>query len=102
MREYVENCGLVKLQKSHFAPFRPFNAVSHNLAELRQLEESRLTSIEKRHVKEQAIGWLCYEEEEDIATLELNTLKRTLGISESRWRGYKAKFIAGSSPEDLT
>ena len=76
--------------------------LTKDLAELRQLEASRFTSIEKRHVKEQAIGWLCYEAEEDLATLELNMLKRTLGISESRWRAYKAKFIAGSSPEDLT
>jgi hypothetical protein len=28
-------------------------------------------------------------------------LKRALGINDTRWRAFKAKFIAGSSPEEL-
>ena len=76
--------------------------LTRDLVELRQLEERRLTSIEKRHVKEQAIGRSCYEAEEDLNMLELNTLKRILGLSESQWRAYKARFIAGSSPGDRT
>lgn len=76
--------------------------LSRTLAQLRQLEASRLTTVEKRHVKEQELGRLCYEAEEDLGTLELNVLKRSLGISESQWRTYKANFIAGSSPGELT
>jgi transcriptional antiterminator len=51
--------------------------------------------------KEQAIGRLCYEAEEDLDPLELNALKRLLGVSHSQWQTYKAKFIAGSSPEEF-
>ena len=76
--------------------------LARNLAELSHLEESRFTTVEKRHVKEQEIGRLCYEAEEDLSPLELNILKRTIGMSESQWRTYKAKFIEGSSPEELT
>lgn len=75
--------------------------MTRDLFELRKLEEGRFTTIEKRHVKEQEIGRHCYEAEEDLSTLDLNTLKRTLGISEIRWRAYKARFIAGSSPEEF-
>ncbi len=76
--------------------------LSRDLAELRKLEESRFTTIEERHTKEQDIGRLCYEAEEDLGTLELNALKRTVGLGEIQWRTYKAKFIEGSSPEELT
>ena len=37
---------------------------------------------------------------EDLSPLELNTLKRPLGINDTKWRTFKAKFIEGSSPED--
>jgi hypothetical protein len=52
-------------------------------------------------VKEQEIGRQCYEAEEDLSQLELGTLKRALGINDTRWRAFKAKFIEGSSPEEL-
>jgi hypothetical protein len=39
--------------------------------------------------------------EEDLSPLELNTLKRALGMNDTKWRTFKAKFIEGSSPEDL-
>ena len=76
--------------------------LSRDLSELKKLQDSRFTTIEKRHVKEQEIGRLCYEAEEDLGTLELNALKRTIGMSEREWRTYKALFIAGSSPGELT
>jgi hypothetical protein len=76
--------------------------LSRDLTELGKLEASRFTTIQERHVKEQEIGRLCYEAEEDLGTLELNALKRTVGINESQWRTYKAKFIAGSSPGEHT
>ena len=70
------------------------------------LELQRLTGIwpgtvEMRHVKAQVIGRLCYLAEEDLSPLELNTLKRALGLNDTKWRTFKAKFIEGSSPEDL-
>jgi hypothetical protein len=73
--------------------------MTRDLVELRKLEESRFTTIEKRHVKEQDIGRLCYEAEEDLELYDLNILKRVLGLSEREWRAYTAKCIAGSSPE---
>ena len=75
--------------------------LSRDLSVLKKLQDSRFTTIEKRHVKEQEIGRLCYEAEEDLGTLELNALKRTIGMSEREWRAYKALFIAGSSPEEF-
>jgi hypothetical protein len=72
-----------------------------DLLELDQLAENWPNTIEKRHVKEQEIGRHCYEAEEDLSQLELNTLKRALGIHDSKWQVYKAKFIEGSSPEEL-
>ncbi len=76
--------------------------LTRDLGELRKLEGSRFTTIEERHVKEQEIGRHCYEAEEDLSPLELNTLKKALGINDTRWRVYKARFIEGSSPGDLT
>ena len=71
------------------------------LLEMERLAGIWPSTIEKRHVKEQAIGRLCYLAEEDLSPLELGTLKRVLGINDTRWRAFKAKFIEGSSPEDL-
>jgi hypothetical protein len=82
--------------------FEELKAVlTQDLLELKQLAGNWPNTIEKRHVKEQEIGRHCYEAEEDLSPLELNTLKRALGINDSRWRVYKAKFIEGSSPEEL-
>jgi hypothetical protein len=71
------------------------------LAPGEELKENRFTTIEQRHVKEQEIGRHCYEAEEDLSPLELNTLKRVLGINDTRWQACKAKFIDGSSPGGL-
>jgi len=75
--------------------------LTQDLLELEKLTGIWPNTIEKRHVKEQEIGRHCYEAEEDLSQLELNTLKRVLGISDTRWRAYKAKFIEGSSPGEL-
>jgi cytochrome c-type biogenesis protein CcmH/NrfG len=74
---------------------------TQELLELEKLAGNWPSTIEQRHVKEQEIGRQCYEAEEDLSQLELNTLKRALGINDSKWRAYKAKFIEGSSPEEL-
>src|SRR5258708_34308580 len=75
--------------------------LTQDLLELEKLAGIWPSTIEKRHVKEQEIGRHCYEAEEDLSQLELNTLKRVLGITDTKWRAYKAKFIDGSSPRDL-
>ncbi len=75
--------------------------LTQELFELERLAGIWPSTVEKRHVKEQEIGRHCYEAEEDLNPLELTTLKRVLGITDTRWRAYKAKFIEGSSPEDL-
>jgi len=76
-------------------------AFTQELRELERLTGIWPSTIEKRHVKEQEIGRYCYEAEEDLNPLELSTLKRALGINDTRWRAYKARFIEGSSPEEL-
>ena len=82
--------------------FEELKAVlTQELLELERLTGIWPSTIEKRHVKEQEIGRHCYEAEEDLSPLELNTLKRVLSINDTRWRAYKAKFIEGSSPEGL-
>jgi len=65
------------------------------LLELQRLTGIWPSTIEKRHVKEQVIGRLCYLAEEDLSPLELNTLKRALGMNDTKWRTFKAKFIEG-------
>jgi hypothetical protein len=75
--------------------------LTRELLELQRLTGIWPGTVEKRHVKEQVIGRLCYLAEEDLSPLELNTLKRALGINDTKWRAFKAKFIEGSSPEDL-
>jgi hypothetical protein len=82
--------------------FEELKAVlTQELLELERLAGIWPSTIEKRHLKEQAIGRLCYLAEEDLSQLELNTLKRALGVNDTRWRTFKAKFIEGSSPGEL-
>ena len=82
--------------------FEELKAVlTQDLLELEKLARIWPSTIEKRHVKEQEIGRHCYEAEEDLGQTELNTLKRALGINDTRWWAYKAKFMEGSSPEEL-
>src|SRR5260370_7058804 len=70
------------------------------LAELQELEHSRrLIPTTKRSRKEQQIGRHCYEAEEDLSLSDLGVLKTTLGMDESKWRAYKAKFIERASRE---
>jgi hypothetical protein len=42
--------------------------------------------------KEKLLGRYCFEAEEYLPTTELRQLRGTLGISESKWRGYKLLF----------
>jgi hypothetical protein len=82
--------------------FEELKAVfTQDLLEIEKLTGIWPSTIEQRHVKEQEIGRQCYEAEEDLSQLELNSLKRVLGINDTRWRTYKAKFIEGSSPGEL-
>jgi hypothetical protein len=93
---------LAHSKEQNMKTFEELKAVfAQELLELEKLAGIWPTTIEKRHVKEQEIGRQCYEAEEDLSQLELGTLKRALGINDTRWRAFKAKFIAGSSPEEL-
>ncbi len=76
-------------------------ALTQELLELERLSGIWPSTIEKRHVKEQAIGRLCYLAEEDLSSPELVSLKRALGLNDTRWRAFKSKFIEGSSPGEL-
>ena len=70
------------------------------LSELQELELSRrLLPTTKRSRKEQQIGRHCYEAEEDLSLADLSALKTLLGMEESKWRAYKAKFIERASRE---
>jgi hypothetical protein len=83
--------------------FEELKAVlTQDLLTLERLAQSWSSTIQQRDVKEQEIGRHCYEAEEDLSPLELNMLKRGLGITDTRWQAYKAKFIEGSSPGELT
>jgi hypothetical protein len=75
--------------------------LTQDLLALGELTESWSGTIEQRDVKEQEIGWHCYEAEEDLSQLELNMLKGVLGITDASWRAYKTKFIEGSSSGGL-
>ncbi len=72
--------------------------LTQDLVELKQLEGVWPATVVRRHVKEQEIGRHCYQAEEDLSKLDLDLLKKTLGIDDTRWRRYKTKFIEGSSP----
>jgi hypothetical protein len=74
------------------------SVLTQDLLELERLAGIWPSTIEKRHVKEQEIGRLCYLAEEDLSPPELTTLKSALSINDTRWRAFKAKFIEGSSP----
>ena len=74
--------------------------LAQELAELQELEQSAwLLPTTKRLRKEQQIGRHCYEAEEDLSLPDLNALKTGLGMEESKWRAYKAKFIERASRE---
>ncbi len=75
--------------------------LTHDLTELEKLHETRFTTIEQRHVKEQEIGWHCYEAEEGLGSLELTMLKHVLDINDTRWQVFETKLINGSSPGGL-
>jgi hypothetical protein len=74
--------------------------LAQELSELKELEQRAwLIPTTKRARKEQQIGRHCYEAEEDLGFADLSMLKTTLGLEESQWRTYKAKFIERASRE---
>ena len=74
--------------------------LAQELSELQELEQRAwLIPTTKRARKEQQIGRHCYEAEEDLSLADLSALKTILGIEESKWRAYKAKFIERASRE---
>lgn len=63
--------------------------LTEGLTALRTLTPGTTTHREK----EQEMGRNCYEAEEHLPATELRLLRGSLGISESKWRKYKAAFI---------
>ncbi len=64
-------------------------ALSEGLTAMRDLTPTSAAYREK----EREMGRHCYEAEEHLPKTELRLLRGTLGISESKWRGYKIAFI---------
>lgn len=67
--------------------------LAEGLAALRNLTPASAAYREK----EQEMGRHCYEAEEHLPVTELRLLRGTLGISESKWRGYKLAFVKKQS-----
>lgn len=63
--------------------------LSEGLTALRRLTPDTAAYKEK----EREMGRNCYEAEEHLPVTELRLLRGTLGISESKWRGYKLAFV---------
>lgn len=59
------------------------------LTQLKELEGSDTATLALRVAKEEEIGHLCYEVEEDLPLTELALLKDLLDLPRSTWEGYK-------------
>jgi hypothetical protein len=70
--------------------------LTEGLADMRKLAPGS----EAYRQKEQEMGRNCYDAEEHLPMTELRLLRGTLGISESKWRRYKAAFIDKSRSND--
>ena len=66
--------------------------LTKDFRELKQLTGQDAFSKMRYAMKEQEIGQHCYEAAESLTDAELSLLKRALGLSEKRWRAYKAKL----------
>jgi hypothetical protein len=47
-------------------------------------------------MKEQEIGFHCYQAEEKLTDIELAHLKKEVGLSDLRWLYYKSRLRPGS------
>jgi DNA-binding transcriptional regulator YiaG len=72
-------------------------ALAEGLAAMRNLTPASAAYKEK----EREMGRNCYEAEEHLPKTELRLLRGTLGISESKWRGYKLAFINKGKSSDM-
>ena len=71
--------------------------LAQDLLELKHLEGVWPATVVRRHLKEQEIGRHCYQAEEELTKVDLDTLKQMLGIDDTQWRRYKTKCIEGRS-----
>jgi len=71
--------------------------LAQNLVELKHVQGMLPATVRSRHLREQEIGRHCYQAEEELNTVDLDTLKQMLGIDDTQWRRYKTKCIEGSS-----
>ena len=67
----------------------------NDLQALKQLRGSDEMNLMKHAMKEQDIGFHCYQAEENLTDAELSLLKKVLRLSELRWRYYKSKLRPG-------
>ena len=67
----------------------------NDLQALKQLRGSDEMSLMRHAMKEQDIGFHCYQAEENLTDAELSLLKKVLRFSELRWHYYKSKLRAG-------
>ena len=72
--------------------------LAQDFVELKHVQGMLPATVRSRHLKEQEIGRHCYQAEEDLTKVDLDTLKQMLGIDDTQWRRYKTKCIEGSSP----
>ncbi len=71
--------------------------LTQDLVELKHFQGMLPATVRSRHLKEQEIGRHCYQAEEELNKVDLDTLKQMLGIDDTQWRRYKTKCIEGSS-----
>jgi hypothetical protein len=69
----------------------------NDLQVLKQLRGSDEMSLMRHAMKEQDIGFHCYQAEENLTDAELALLKKVLRLSELRWRVYKSKLRPGQA-----
>jgi hypothetical protein len=66
--------------------------LTNDLHVLKQLTGKDEMSRMRCAMKEQEIGQHCYQAEEILTDKELMLLKKTLGVTNQEWHGYKSKI----------
>ena len=69
----------------------------NDLQALKQLRGSDEMSLMRHAMKEQDIGFHCYQAEENLTDAELALLKKVLRLSELRWCVYKSRLRPGQA-----
>ena len=67
--------------------------LTNDLHALKELVGKDEMSRMRCAMKEQEIGQHCYQAEEILTDKELMLLKKTLGVTDQQWHGYKSKIL---------